>query len=232
MQARLTPVPVCSLLCRYSMCVARSRCRTAHRSRLLSDAASVSRPAPCLRLRLYWPATAALPLGPPATVCQLWMHNALTACLARGTDVSKLAHHLRRSDAVYSELGRNEKPSEFSILHFSEQFSERVLNSPTLQETASACDNCEPRAIANRVRLRTASECEPRANANRERMRASVACKASWHYVCPGTFGHASYRTLLSAYTRTRLYTCMVALRASASTRPQHVCVLLQQLMS
>ena len=91
--------------------------RTAHRPRLLSDAASVSRPAPCLRLRLYWPATAALPLGAPATVCQLWMPNALTACLARGTDVSKLAHHLHRSDAVYSELGRNEKPSEFSILH-------------------------------------------------------------------------------------------------------------------
>ena len=193
MQARLTPVPVCSLLCRYSMCVARSRCRTAHRSRLLSDAASVSRPAPCLRLRLYWPATAALPLGPPATVCQLWMHNALTACLARGTDVSKLAHHLRRSDAVYSELGRNEKPSEFSILQLSKRQRARAT-------------------IANRVRLRTVCDCEPRANANRERMRASVACKASWHYVCPGTFGHASYRTLLSAYTRTRLYTCMVAL--------------------
>ena len=91
--------------------------RTAHRPRLLSDAASVSRPAPCLRLRLYWPATAALPLGAPATVCQLWMPNALTASLARGTDISEFAHHLRRSDTVHCELGRNEKPSEFSILH-------------------------------------------------------------------------------------------------------------------
>ena len=171
------------------MCVARSRCRTAHRSRLLSDAASVSRPAPCLRLRLYWPATAALPLGPPATVCQLWMHNALTACLARGTDVSKLAHHLRRSDAVYSELGRNEKPSEFSILHFSEQFSERVLNSPTLQETASACDNCEPRAIANRERMRTASDCE-RVSHARPRGTASALAHSDAHHTarsCPHT---------------------------------------------